>query len=818
LSSDLRDQLQLAIGDAYRIDRGLSSGGMAHVFVAEELSTSRWIVVKTLSSEQASAVNLERFRREILVASRLEHPRIVPVLGAGQSASVIYYMMPYIAGESLRELIEREGQLPLDRAVHIAHEVAEALDYAHGQNIVHRDIKPANILIGNDGRVVVVDFGIARAIEQAVDIQRVTSTGLTIGTPVYMSPEQGSAERSIDGRSDIYSLGCVLFEMLAGQPPFTGPTAQSIVARHMSAPVPSIRLVRPQVPEGVERAIERSLAKVPADRYASAREFADVLANPDTTRPSKPARAVRRHAPLLAITALILVGAAAAVMWSARARSPLTAAADPRRIAVLYFDAPSGDSSLAAMGRWFTRDLIYSLEEVPELTIISEAGIEQIGRGTRIDSVASRLNVGTVVTGVVESRSDSIQVDVRLVDARSLIEKGAVRGRYPRAMLLTLRDTVVHDVAREILRKIGAEVQVREWRAGTGSQRAWELRQRAQDLIETEYDVPQGDGSTGPVAAIRSRADSLLALAAAADPHWADPVIERGWIRWRHASYEPNATVAPIIDTGLVLAREALGRRPGDAQAIGLRGSLRYEKWNSAPGAAPALLDSAQADLVAATTAGPNFARGWTDLSAVLRQNGDIPGSLLAVRRALAADPYVRNKPMTISRLFFAYLWAGRSDSAKALCAETASRYPRDPSLGPCELVVLGWAGRGKADIARAWMLVAEMERGGLWPLVARVSPEGRYYAAAVLARSGLADSARAVIADTRRRLVAAGRPVKNLPNEAYVRVLLGEQDAALDALERVGRDDPSALDRAKRFPWFDPLRSLPRFKRLMNE
>jgi len=818
LSSDLRDQLQLAIGNAYRIDRELSSGGVAHVFVAEELSTSRWIVVKTLSSEQASAVNLERFRREILVASRLEHPGIVPLLGAGQSASVVYYMMPYIAGESLRELIEREGQLPLDRAVHIAHEVADALDYAHAQNIVHRDIKPANILIGNDSRVMVVDFGIARAIEQAADIRRVTSTGLTIGTPVYMSPEQGSAERSIDGRSDVYSLGCVLFEMLAGQPPFTGPTAQAIVARHMSAPVPSIRLVRPQVPEGVERVIERALAKVPADRYASAREFADVLANPDTTRPSKPARAVRRRAPLLAITALILVGAAAAAMWSARARSPLTAAADPRRIAVLYFDAPSGDSSLAAMGRWFTRDLIYSLEEVRELAVISEAGIESISRGTRIDSVAARLSVGTVVTGVVEGRGDSIQVDVRLVDASSLVEKGAVRGQYPRAMLLTLRDTVVHDVAREILRKIGAEVQVREWRAGTGSQRAWELRQRAQDLIETEYDVPQGDGSTGPVAAIRSRADSLLALAAAADPHWADPVIERGWIRWRHASYEPNATVAPIIDTGLVLAREALGRRPGDAHAIGLRGSLRYEKWNSVPGAAPALLDSAEADLVAATTADPNFARGWTDLSAVLRQNGDIPGSLLAVRRALAADPYVRNKPMTISRLFFAYLWAGRSDSAKALCAETAPRYPRDPSLGPCELVVLGWAGRGKADIARAWMLVAEMERGGLWPLVARVSPEGRYYAAAVLARSGLADSARAVIADTRRHLVAAGLPEKNLPNEAYVRVLLGEQDAALDALERVGRDDPSALDRAKRFPWFDPLRSLPRFKRLMNE
>jgi len=161
--------------------------------------------------------------------------------------------------------------------------------------------------------------------------------------------------------------------------------------------------------------------------------------------------------------------------------------------------------------------------------------------------------------------------------------------------------------------------------------------------------MPQGGGPTAPIAAVRSRADSLLALAAVADPRWVEPVIERGWIRWRHASFEPNVTVTPIIDTGLVLAREALARRPDDARALGLRGSLRYQKWISAPRAAPALLDSAQADLVAATTADPHFARGWTDLSAVLRQKGDLSGSLLAVRRALAADAYMRDTPLTIS-------------------------------------------------------------------------------------------------------------------------------------------------------------------------
>jgi hypothetical protein len=314
---------------------------------------------------------------------------------------------------------------------------------------------------------------------------------------------------------------------------------------------------------------------------------------------------------------------------------------------------------------------------------------------------------------------------------------------------------------------------------------------------------------------MRARADSLLALAALADPNWAEPVIERGWLRWRRAAFEPNATVAPIIETGLVLAREALTRQAGDAHAVALRGSLRYQMWLSAPGAPPALLDSAHADLVAATTGDPHFARGWVDLSAVLRQRGDLSGAVVAVRRAIATDAYMRDTPLTISRLIFAYLYAGQNDSAKALCAETVSRYRRDPSLGPCELVVLGWAGRGTPDISRAWALVAEMERGGFWPLAAGMSPEARYYAAAVLARSGLGDSARAVITDTRRRLVAASLPTKNLVNEAYVRVLLGEPDAALDALERVGRADPIVLDRGKRYPWFDPLRQLPRFKKL---
>jgi serine/threonine-protein kinase len=213
-------------------------------------------------------VNVGRFKREMQVSASLHHPHIVPVLSAGQSGDdLLYYTMPYIEGETLRALMDRERQLPLDRALRVAREVADALQYAHRANIVHRDIKPENILLERQsGRAVVADFGIARAIERAADISAVTSTGLTLGTPTYMSPEQASADHDIDGRSDIYSLGCVLYEMLAGEPPFSGATARAIIARHVTEPPPSIRLARPDLPEGVDALLQRMLAKAPARR------------------------------------------------------------------------------------------------------------------------------------------------------------------------------------------------------------------------------------------------------------------------------------------------------------------------------------------------------------------------------------------------------------------------------------------------------------------------------------------------------------------------------------------------------------------------
>jgi serine/threonine-protein kinase len=221
-------------------------------------------------------VSLDRFQREIRVATQLRHPHIVPVLGSGDADGLPYYVMPFVEGESLRDRLLRQQQLPVDEAIHFAREVALALEYAHGLDIVHRDIKPENILL-DDTHAVVADFGICRAITHSTDIDPITLAGMAVGTPQYMSPEQAAGEREIDGRSDVYSLACVLYEMLVGDPPFTGRTAQAVIAKRFAGAVPSIRVVRPMVPIEVEQAVMRALAVEPDHRFQSGAQFADAL-------------------------------------------------------------------------------------------------------------------------------------------------------------------------------------------------------------------------------------------------------------------------------------------------------------------------------------------------------------------------------------------------------------------------------------------------------------------------------------------------------------------------------------------------------------
>jgi len=312
--------LASALQDRYRLDRELGQGGMATVYLAHDLRNSRKVALKVLRPELAAAMGPERFLQEIEVLARLQHPHILPLHDSGEAAGFLFYVMPYMEGESLRSRLDREKQLPLNDALRITREVADALGFAHRSGVVHRDIKPENILLGA-GHAVVADFGIARAVSVAGG-PRLTETGLVVGTPAYMSPEQAAGERDLDGRSDLYGLGCTLYEMLAGQPPFTGPTAESLVRQHIVAAPPPVTQLRPMVPVGITDLLQRALAKSPADQ--SAEELltqleAVVPPRAGTTPDAAPTvvarlgRGLPRAAVLLAVG--VLMAAVLAAVW-----------------------------------------------------------------------------------------------------------------------------------------------------------------------------------------------------------------------------------------------------------------------------------------------------------------------------------------------------------------------------------------------------------------------------------------------------------------------------------------------------------------------
>ncbi len=319
------DRLATALADRYRIERELGQGGMATVYLAEDLKHDRKVALKVLRPELAAVIGAERFLSEIKTTANLQHPHILPLFDSGEAGGFLFYVMPYVEGETVRDRLNREKQLPIADAVRITTEVASALDYAHRHGVIHRDIKPENILL-HDGSALVADFGIALAVSTAGT--RMTETGMSLGTPHYMSPEQAMGEREITARSDVYALGCVLYEMLTGDPPFTGSTAQAIVARVVTETPRPLTLQRHTIPPHVEAAVLTALEKLPADRYASAAEFAEALARPELMAATTAGRAAVQPAPrasrplLIGLAAaLLLTTGAAAWGWLAYRRS-----------------------------------------------------------------------------------------------------------------------------------------------------------------------------------------------------------------------------------------------------------------------------------------------------------------------------------------------------------------------------------------------------------------------------------------------------------------------------------------------------------------
>ena len=416
--------LTAALADRYRLERELGQGGMATVYLAQDFKNHRKVAIKVLRPELAAMIGAERFLAEIRTTANLQHPHILPLHDSGEADSFLYYVMPFVDGESLRDRLNREKQLPISDAIRIATEVAGALDYAHRRGIIHRDIKPENILI-QEGVAMLADFGIALAVTEAGG-SRLTETGLSLGTPQYMSPEQAVGERDLDGRSDLYALGCVLYEMLAGEPPYTGRTAQVVMARQLTDPVPPLRTVRESVPVTVEQAINRALAKVPADRFATAMQFAEALNHPGEA--FAPAPRARRYAARIAgVAGVLAVLVFGAVTWSRRSSTPPL---DPSLMAVFPFRLIGTDSSYNALREGMVDFLEVKFSGaggarvVPARTAVAawRRTVGPQGEDLTQDEargVARRLGAGAVVLGTIVATPGRLILNGSLLDAQA---------------------------------------------------------------------------------------------------------------------------------------------------------------------------------------------------------------------------------------------------------------------------------------------------------------------------------------------------------------------------------------------------------------
>jgi serine/threonine-protein kinase len=373
--ADVLDRLKAALADRYRIERELGSGGMATVYLAHDLKHDRQVALKVMQPELSAVLGGERFLREIRIAAKLNHPHILALHDSGEGDGFLYYVMPHVEGESLRAKIDREKQLSIDEAVALTRQVASALDYAHQQGVIHRDIKPENILL-HRGEAVVADFGIALAVTAAGG-ERLTETGLSLGTPEYMSPEQATGGGELDARADIYSLGAVLYEMVTGEPPQTGATVQAVLAKLLSERPTQPRVVRDSVPEAMDRAIMKALAKVPADRFATARQFAEAL--------------------------------------SAGTTVPET---ETQSIVVLPFENLSPDPGNEYFADGLTEELITDLSQVSRLRVVSRTSAMMFkGARKSIQSIAREIGVQYALEGTVRKAGTSLRITAQLIDA-----------------------------------------------------------------------------------------------------------------------------------------------------------------------------------------------------------------------------------------------------------------------------------------------------------------------------------------------------------------------------------------------------------------
>jgi serine/threonine-protein kinase len=591
------ERLAAALADRYALEGELGSGGMATVYLAEDLKHQRKVAVKVLRPELAAVLGPERFAREIEIAARLNHPHIVSLYDSGEADGFLFYVMPRIEGESLRQRLHREKQLPIDEALRLTLHIAAALHYAHGRGLVHRDIKPENILL-HEGEAMVTDFGVAWAASAAGE--RLTATGLSLGTPEYMSPEQAAGEAKLDARSDVYSLGCVLYELLAGEPPYTGITAQAVIAKRFTDPVPAVRRLRAAVPLGMEQALMRALAPVPADRFESADAFAKALT------------------------------------------APAQAAAKPRSVAVLPFANLSADPENEFFADGITEDVTAQLSKIRSLKVISRTSVMPFKkRELSLREIGAKLDVAALLEGSVRRAGTRVRIVAQLIDAET--DRHLWAQTYDRNLtdIFAIQSEVALQIAHALEAELSSEEKRRVRKQPTDSLEAYRLYVLGQQCLTrwTQEGVDKGIG--------------YLEQAVAHDPDYALAYTALGYV---YTDMGLGVAGALPPDEAFRRAKVAITRAlqidPGLAEAHAVLGYLKLSSdfdWQGA-----------EMELNRAIELNPNSGNAYDYYGLLLSGLERYDEALVMQQRAHELDPLVHRGIDITTTL----LRAGRYDEA----------------------------------------------------------------------------------------------------------------------------------------------------------